>query len=275
MNLSCFFTGVLFFIFALMFQEEYPSQPTAIFSNISGILFGAWLITLETKDNPLKIIEEFCRLIVFFFILYPSLNFCINLSVNYSGFLLILFSTLSCIGILLCSFYLIAKFIDIFKFTTNVITQIKQKLFYSVQPTTFKAKILIENITAFLVSIVLRVDLLYFSALMSFNRLFLIACCNCFVVVFRLMITYSPYLQAAYYEIQIYRLVIVTIFTSTFITLIFPQFQNLRMLPIPRMTCRFHPSGEHCFRLLPDTLSHHTHPSQFQCEDYLLSKNPQ
>lgn len=153
MNLSCFFTGVLFCIFALMLQEEYPSQPTTIFSNISGFLLGTWLITLETKDKPSKIIGEVFRLIIFFFILYPSLNFCINLSINYSGFLLLLFSILSCIGILFCSFYLIAKFIDIFLFTKKIFKQIKEKLFNSVQPATSKAKALIENITAFLVSI--------------------------------------------------------------------------------------------------------------------------
>lgn len=153
MNLSCFFTGVLFCIFALMLQEEYQSQPTTIFSNISGILLGAWLITLETKDKPWKIIEEFFRLIGFFFILYLSLNFCINLSINHNGFLLMLFSVLSCIGILFCSFYLIAKFIDIFLFTKKIFKQIKEKLFNSVQPATSKAKALIENITAFLISI--------------------------------------------------------------------------------------------------------------------------
>lgn len=152
-NLSCFFTGALFCIFALMFQKEYPSQPAIIFTYISAILLAIWMITLETKDKPWKIITEVFRLIIFFFILYPSLNFCINLSVNYSGFLLLLFSILSCIGILFCSFYLIAKFIDIFLFTKKIFKQIKEKLFNSVQPATSKAKALIENITAFLISI--------------------------------------------------------------------------------------------------------------------------
>lgn len=152
-NLSFFFTGALFSIFALMFQKEYPSQPTTVFTNISGTLFGVWLVTLESKDKPWKIITEFIRLIFFFCILYFSLNFCINLSVKYNGFLLILLSTLSCIGILSCSFYLIAKFIDIIYFVKNVFKQIKEKLFNSVQPATSKAKALIENITAFLVSV--------------------------------------------------------------------------------------------------------------------------
>lgn len=153
-NLSCFFTGTLFCIFALMFEKEYPSQPNIIFTNISAILLAIWIITLETKDKPWKIITEFFRLIFFFFILFFSLNFCINLSVKYNGFLLILFSIFSCIGMLLCSFYLVAKFIDIFIFAKKVFKQIKEKLFNSVQPATSKAKALIENITAFLVSIV-------------------------------------------------------------------------------------------------------------------------
>lgn len=152
-NLSCFFTGVLFWIFALMFQKEYPKQPTEVFACISEILLGIWLITLETKDKPYEIIKEIFRVIAFFLILFFSLNFCINLSINYNGFLLILFSIFSCIGILLCSFYLIAKFIDIFLFAKKIFIHIKQKLFNSVQPATSKAKALVENITAFLVSI--------------------------------------------------------------------------------------------------------------------------
>lgn len=152
-NLSCFFTGILFVIFALIFEEEHPSQPAMVFSNISGTLLGIWLITLESKNKPWEIIKEFIRLMIFFLILIYSLHFCINLSVKYNGFLLILFSILSCIGILLCSFYLIAKFIDILHFTKKIFKQIKEKLFNSVQPATSKAKTLIENITAFLVSI--------------------------------------------------------------------------------------------------------------------------
>lgn len=152
-NLSCFFTGFLFFIFALMLQKASPSQPTMVFTYISEILLSIWFITLESKDKPWEIIKEFFRLMIFFFILVYSLHFCINLSVNYNGFSLIVLSILSCIGILLCSFYLIAKFIDIFLFTKKVFKQIKEKLFNSVQPATSKVKALMENITAFLVSI--------------------------------------------------------------------------------------------------------------------------
>ena len=152
-NLSCFFTGILFCMFALMFQKEYPSQPTMVFSYISAILLAIWLVTLELKDKPWKIITEFNRLIFTFFILYFSLNFCINLSVMYNGFLLVFFSIAACMGLLLCSFYLIAKFIDIFLYTKKLFKQFKEKLFNSVQPATSKAKTLIENITAFLVSI--------------------------------------------------------------------------------------------------------------------------
>ena len=153
LNLSFLFAGILFFAFAFMFQKEYPSQPTMTFSYISGVLLAIWLITLETKDKPMEIIREFIRLIIFFFILTYSLFFCVNLCVKYNGFSLILFSILSCIGILSCLFYLIAKFIDIFNFTKKIFKQIKEKLFNSVQPATSKAKALIENITAFLISI--------------------------------------------------------------------------------------------------------------------------
>lgn len=152
-NLSCFFTGILFCIFALMFQKEYPSQPSMVFTYISAFFLAVWLITLETKDKPWEIVKESIRLIAFFFILYYSLNFCVNISFKYNGFVLIAFSILSCVGIFISFLYLIAKFIDIFIWFKKLFIQIKHKLFNSVQPATSKAKALIENITAFLVSI--------------------------------------------------------------------------------------------------------------------------
>lgn len=67
--------------------------------------------------------------------------------------MLIAFSILSCVGIFISFLYLIAKFIDIFIWFKKIFKQVKEKLFNSVQPATSKAKALIENITAFLVSI--------------------------------------------------------------------------------------------------------------------------
>lgn len=152
-SLSCFFTGIIFFLFALMFQSDDTQQLYMTFTCISAILFAIWLIIIENKPSILEFVKELLRLVVFFVILIFSLDFCINQSLKFNGFKLIWYSILSCIGIFICLFYLISKFLDIFKSIKNIIVYSKQKLFNSIQPTTSKIKSLIENITAFLVSI--------------------------------------------------------------------------------------------------------------------------
>lgn len=152
-SLSCFFTGILFFTLALFFQNDNTTQPTMTFTYISGILLAIWLITIESRDSIWEIIKELLRLIISFSILIFSLNFCLNQSIYLVGFKLVFLSTLSCIGILLCLFYLISKFVDILKSLKLAIEHFKNKLFGSEKPTTSKIKSLIENITAFLVTI--------------------------------------------------------------------------------------------------------------------------
>ena len=150
---SFFISGILFLAFSAIAREQQNAQANSLFSAISGILLGMWLCLIQNTNSLWEIIKEIFRLFVFFVILIFSLNFCINLSINQHGFCLIVYSILSCIGLFLCSFYLISKFVDIFVFIKNIFKQIKQKIFNSVQPATSKAKALIENITAFLVSI--------------------------------------------------------------------------------------------------------------------------
>ncbi len=152
-SLSCFFTGILFFGLSLYFQNDSTTQPTMTFTYISGVLLAIWLITIENRDSALEIIKEFFRLIIAFIILIYALDFCLNQSIHLIGFKLVFFSTLSCIGILVCLFYLISKFVDILKSLKLAIERFKNKLFGSERPTTSKIKSLIENITAFLVTI--------------------------------------------------------------------------------------------------------------------------
>lgn len=152
-SLSCFFTGILFFALALFFQNDNTTQPTMTFTYISGILLAIWIITIESRDSAWEIIKELFRLIISFVLLILSLNFCLNQSIYLVGFKLIFLSILSCIGILLCLFYLISKFVDILKSLKLAIDHFKNKLFGSEKPTTSKIKSLIENITAFLVTI--------------------------------------------------------------------------------------------------------------------------
>lgn len=150
-SLSCLFTGILFSMLALYFQNEFQQYLT--FTFISGILIAIWFVCLETKDSGWEVINEIVRLIVLFTVLFFSLNFCLNQSIEYNGFKLIFYTTLSCIGILFSSFYLISKFIDILKSIKRIIKYFKNKLLGSEKTMASKVKMLIENITAFLVAI--------------------------------------------------------------------------------------------------------------------------
>ena len=152
-SLSCFFTGILFFILAVYFQTDTNTQPSMTFTYISGILLAIWIISIENRTSIMEIIKELIRLIVSFVVLIFSLHFCLNQSKNLTGLALIFRSILACIFILICIFYLISKFIDIIKSMKKVFKYIKSKIFGSEQPTTSKIKSLIENLTTFLVTV--------------------------------------------------------------------------------------------------------------------------
>lgn len=154
LSLSFLITGVFCFIFAIISLKKPNSQVNNVFSFISGVLFAGWLASLKDDNSMLEFIIEFIRLVIFSIILIFSLKFCIISSVDYYGFHLVLYSIISSIGILFCFFYFISKFIDIFNFLKNIFNKIRRQLFNSIQDETSKAKVLIENITALLVSIV-------------------------------------------------------------------------------------------------------------------------
>lgn len=153
LNISCFLTGIIFFMFALIFDDNGIHQPALTFTFIAGIMQAIWISTIKNQNTLKEIGGEFLRLVIFFVFLTFSLNFCMNQSMNYNSCKLFIFSLFSCIVMLCSFFYLVSKFIDILKAVKKILIQIKQKLFNSVQPATSKAKALIENITAFLVSI--------------------------------------------------------------------------------------------------------------------------
>lgn len=152
-SLSCFFTGILFMIFAFLFQNDTTQQPTKTFTYISGILFAIWLISIENENSIKETIKELFRLIFSFVVLILALDFCLNQSIHFNGLKLISYSLLSCIGILSCIFYLISKFIDILKLIKKIIIHLKNKLLNTEKQTPSKIKSLIENTTAFLLAI--------------------------------------------------------------------------------------------------------------------------
>lgn len=151
-QISFFITGVLFACFALMSQNVNMTIADT-FAAISGIVLAIWLIIAQGNDSAWEIMKEFIRLYFCFFILILSLEFCITSVYDFHGFKLVIYTTISCIGILCCSFYLVSKFCDIFAFFIKIFRQIRIKLFGSVNSETSKIKNLIENITALLVSI--------------------------------------------------------------------------------------------------------------------------
>ena len=153
-----FISSILFLFFAVILQGNANPQVFKTFSVISAISFSMWLCLVTDTDSIDGIAKEVLRLFLFFIILVFSLNFCINTCRTTHGIKLIVFSTLAYIGILICSFYLFSKFVDIFNFVKNLFTQIKNKLFNTIQSEeteqkTTKLKAFIENITTFLVSI--------------------------------------------------------------------------------------------------------------------------
>lgn len=152
-NIALFISAILFYIIAIIIKDQNNLEPYNTFVSISSLLFFIWMLFAQYNNSFREFMFETVRLITFFCIIIFSLNFCINMSISLSGVYLIGGSILSCIGIISCSFYLTSKFIDIFALIQKILTQIKQKLFNSDQPSTSKIKSLIENITAFLVAI--------------------------------------------------------------------------------------------------------------------------
>lgn len=151
-HISLFITGALFFIFALL-SQNIDALASKTFTILSGMLLAIWIIIVQGSDSAQEIIKEFIRLYLYLFILIFALDFCITSIYNFHGIKLVILATISCIGILCSSFYLISKFCDIFAFFIKIFKQIKIKLFGSVNPEADRIKNLIENITALLVSI--------------------------------------------------------------------------------------------------------------------------
>lgn len=151
-HISCFITGILFSIFAIMNQKINISV-SETFSVLSGVLLAIWLITAQDTNSVWEIFKEFMRLFACFVILIFSLEFCIVSVYNFQGIQLIVRSILYCVGLLCCSIYLVSKFFDIFSFFKKIFKQIKVKLFGSVNPDSNRIKTLIENTTTILVSI--------------------------------------------------------------------------------------------------------------------------
>ncbi len=153
LSFSSLISGTLFLMFSVQAKEQNNPQAYLIFTYISAFFLGLWLSLIKDNNSVRLLLKELLRLFIFFGILTFSLDFCINSSINFYGLKLISGSIFSALGLISCSFYLTSKFVDILIFFKKTFKQIKEKLFNSVQPATSKTKALIENITAFLISV--------------------------------------------------------------------------------------------------------------------------
>lgn len=153
LKLSLFISSTLIYALAVIFQEESNPEVASIFKFFSGLLLIIFFVLVQNNRTISEFMYEFSRLIVFFFILIVSLNFCISTSLTMHGLYLYIFSTFACLGLFLCTFYFIAKFLDIYNFIKNLFRQIQGKLFNSTNSSTSKITAFIENITALFVAI--------------------------------------------------------------------------------------------------------------------------
>lgn len=152
-KVSLLVTSPLIYTLAVTFQKDSNPEAANIFEIISGILLFLFYVLVQNNESVVGLINGFVYSTVIFIILIYSLNFSVNTNVNYHGFQLIFYSIVACAGLLLFTFFLISKFIDIYNFICNLFNQLKEKLFNSPAPNTSKLNTLIEHITALFATI--------------------------------------------------------------------------------------------------------------------------
>lgn len=150
LGISSLITAFILSFFIFLIQDSYVY--IQLFTIGPSLFFVLWIIFIKGANTLDKIANELMRLFTFFTILIYSVNFFIQYQ-KYNGFQLYLYYILSCIGLFICSYYLVSKLMDIYDFIKNIFKDIKTKIFNSDKPATSKGKALIENVTAFLVSI--------------------------------------------------------------------------------------------------------------------------
>lgn len=153
LKLSLPVSATLIYTFAVTFQEKTNPEAAKILTYISGTLLLICFVLVQNNSTVSGFMSEFIRLMIYFYILVFSLDFCINTSLNMHGWHLVFYSILACLGLFLCTFYFISKFLDIYNFIKNLFKQIKEKLFNSTSSSTSKITALIENVTALFVAI--------------------------------------------------------------------------------------------------------------------------
>lgn len=149
-NLASVMTGIFFVSLAIISMNNYNAS--FVYINISSVCLSIWIITLQDINSFVKFILEIFRLSIFFILFISSLYNCLKLSLDYASTSIIVV-IMSAVGLFICSFYFVNKLISIFTVVKKLFKLIKCKIFNSSSPANSKAKALIENVTAFLISV--------------------------------------------------------------------------------------------------------------------------
>lgn len=152
-NISLFLSGFLFALFAVVHAKSIQSTNLNFFEIMTTLSFSLWLIITQGADAFEKTIEGLFRLLFQLIIFSISLNYCYSFYTYRNTGFRYLFGVFACIGLLSFVFYCISIFSDIFVFIKRILILIKNHFFGQVNSTTSKVKIVIENITALLLSI--------------------------------------------------------------------------------------------------------------------------
>ncbi len=148
LNISILISIAIFTLFSFLLSKG--TFQANFFTLVSTVLLCIWIILTRGGDTFEKFAYETVRLFAFLLILLFSLDACYSFYSSKNKVIIAIFIIL---GILFCSYYFVSKLSDIFDFVKRIFLNIKIKLFNSKEPATSKTKSLIENVTAFLVSI--------------------------------------------------------------------------------------------------------------------------
>lgn len=148
LSITSFVSAMIF----LLITVFYPNNPNELnfFTYSSAFCFVVWLTLTKGVESAQKFFWDILRISVFFALLIFSLNNCLHLNSHSNCFV---FGVLNCIVLFICIFYFVSIISNIYYFVIRLFGKIKSKIYNDAAPATTKWKALIENITAFLVTI--------------------------------------------------------------------------------------------------------------------------
>lgn len=149
-GLASFMSSLIFIFLSDVFQENPAVY--SIFYSATEVCIVLFILAIIKSTTATNFFIEAVRFLAYSGIYAISLRQIENIP-TYSGFSLYFYAFLCCIGIFVCSFYIISKFNDIVNFFKNILQFLKTKLFSSTDQSISRITQLLTNITAFLAAI--------------------------------------------------------------------------------------------------------------------------